>query len=382
MKKFIFIVILLVFPVSISSAITDMPFTYINNVQLMQPAKNEFVFIVFGDFRTSRRDRPYPVAFTQILNEINMISPSFVISVGDAYYGYGGAFQKFKNEVDYFLNTIGFLDTPLFNIIGNHEIGASPERETYIKERFGSLYGSFDFGNSHFIMLNTEEISKEGILSSGQLKWLEKDLESNKDAENILVFMHRPLFSMINSEQGKAKSDADRDHLHAIFRKYKVKAVFAGHEHIFSKMVKDGMVYIITGGGGAPIYQPPSRGGFFHYLLVKVTGKDILVEDMEPYKLRVRNISGNDGFEQRAEIEVENISNADLVVRNISLKMPRANVDKYRVIAVSISPKELKENHPAKIAGVKNNGDGTATVRVETSLHQNSLIRIIVEVDI
>ena len=385
MKKFILIAVFIILSAGISSAVSDKPFTYLNTAALIQPSTGEFTFAVFGDFRPSRRDRPYSEAFPKMLDEMNLISPSFILSVGDAYYGYGGSFQRFKNEIDYFLSKIKSLDTPFFNVIGNHETGGTLERENYIKERFGNLYGSFDYGNSHFIMLNTDEIGKEGTIKGEQLKWLEKDIEANRSAENIFVFMHRPLFSALDTETAKGKSFKDksnRDYLHRLFKRYNVKAVFAGHEHLFSETVKDGIRYFISGGGGSPLYQAPSKGGFLHYLIIKVKDKGAAIDVMAPYNLHIRNISGNDGFELRAEIEVANTSYADIYIRNLSFKMPRADADKYRIKATGISTRGQTKEHEAKIIRIKDNGDGTATVSIETHLQKNELVRVVLEADI
>ncbi|RJQ38696.1 MAG: hypothetical protein C4550_06440 [Nitrospiraceae bacterium] len=379
------IIILLLLSAGVSFAVSDKPFTHLNAVTLAQHSGGEFTFAVFGDFRPSRRDRPYSEAFLKMLDEMNMIAPSFILSIGDAYYGYGGSFQRFKNEIDYFLSRIKPLDTPFFNVIGNHEVGGSLERENYIKGRFGNLYGSFDYANSHFIFLDTDETGKEGTIQGEQLRWLEKDIEANKNAENIFVFMHRPLFSAIDADLNKGKSFKDksnRDSIHSLFKKYGVRAVFAGHEHLSSETVKDGIKYFITGGGGSPLYQSPSKGGFLHYLIVRIKEKDMFIDVIAPYNLHVRNISGNDGFEQKAEIEVSNTSHADIHIRNLVFKMPRTDADKYKVKAVSISTRGQAKEHQAKISRIRDNGDGTASVSIETHLQKNELVRIVLETDI
>ncbi|MFN3480394.1 MAG: metallophosphoesterase family protein, partial [Thermodesulfovibrionales bacterium] len=244
--------ILLLLACSQLFAVTDRPLRVINDVQLAGTDSKEFSFIVFGDFRTSRRDRPYHDALLMIMKEIEMVNPDFAVSTGDAYYGYGGSFQRFKNEIEYFEAISRKLSVPFFNVIGNHEVAGGGKREDYIKERFGNLYGSFDYGNSHFIVLNTEEKGKEGKIMGEQLKWLKKDLESNKNVTNIFVFMHRPMFSIIDPDLVFGKSFRDkenRDYLHSLFREFKVKAVISGHEHLYSETIKDGIRYIITGGG-------------------------------------------------------------------------------------------------------------------------------------
>lgn len=385
-KILLFIVFLLPFPEGAFFAATDNPIFPINDAKFIQAeTSNEFTFVIFGDFRTLRRDRPYLPVFKHILNEVNTIAPSFVISTGDAYYGYGGSFQRFKNEVDYFLSMIKPLSIPFFNVIGNHETGGEVQRESYIKERFKKLYGSFDFGNSHFILLDTDETGKEGTISGEQLKWLRSDLEVNINAENIFIFMHRPLFPVLDPEliHGKSFKDKEnRDSLHSLFTKNKVRAVFAGHEHLYNDFSKDGVRYVITGGGGSPLYETPQKGGFFHYLLLEVKGKDITINVLPPQSLQVRTISGNDGFESKTEIEVISISSVDINVRNLLFTMPAAGEESYKVGAVSISPIGHKKEHNARIRAIKDNRDGTSSISVEAMIPRHGVVRITVEGDI
>jgi hypothetical protein len=49
-----------------------------------------------------------------------------------------------------------------------------------------------------------------------------------------------------------------------------VKAVFAGDDHRYDRMENDQILYIITGGGGAPIYTFKDLGGYFHYVWISV----------------------------------------------------------------------------------------------------------------
>ncbi len=253
-----------------------------------------------------------------------------------------------------------------------------------MKEKFKSLHGSFDFGNSHFIMLNTEELEKEGAVTGGQLLWLEKDLEANKNAGNIFVFMHRPMFPLSDPElqQGISFKDTDnRDYLQTLFEKYKVKIVFAGHEHLYSNTNKNSVRYITTGGGGSPLYQSPQQGGFFHYMIVKVKPADITVNALVPHSIQIRTISGNDGFESKAEVEITNTSNTDIDIRNLKLLLPMSSHDKYMIKAASISSGGRADEHHAKIGQIKYNGDGTAYLSIETKLPKNMTVRVSVEAD-
>jgi hypothetical protein len=78
------------------------------------------------------------------------------------------------------------------------------------------------------VALDTEEKGWEGTISGDQLNWLENDLNANVTAQNIFIFLHRPLFSKIDADLSKGKSFKDKagkDALHKLFVKHKVKAV-------------------------------------------------------------------------------------------------------------------------------------------------------------
>ncbi len=110
------------------------------------------------------------------------------------------------------------------------------------------------------------------------MRWLRGDLEEHQHARAIFVFSHSEFYSspLLDFAQGQGHpAIANRLELHELFRRYPVKAVFSGHEHVYwhePAESHDFIHYIVAGGAGAPLYAPPDRGGFAHYLLVRVTG--------------------------------------------------------------------------------------------------------------
>jgi len=68
---------------------------------------------------------------------------------------------------------------------------------------------------------------------------------------------------------------SERDALHSLFLKTNVKAVFQADDHRYNRMEKDHILYVITGGGGAPLASLKERGGFFHYTLISVRNGSI-----------------------------------------------------------------------------------------------------------
>ena len=272
--------ILILFSALQASAVTDRPYPRVNPAPLSAVKPGIFRFTVFGDFRPPQADAPYPPQFRQALDAMKRERPAFALSVGDAWFGYGGTLEHFRGEVAQFLSLVKGWEVPLFNVTGNHEVTGSAERERYLEATLGNLYGSFDYGTAHVICLDTDEVGREGQIAGEQLRWLERDLERNRTAAAIIVAMHRPLFSPRDPELTIKRSFADRENrdlLHRLFVRYRVAAVFAGHEHLHDERVVDGVRYYITGGGGAPLYEPPARGGFYHYLVVTVRGKKMTV---------------------------------------------------------------------------------------------------------
>jgi hypothetical protein len=383
MRNVFLIIVLGLLPL-ISDAVSDMPYMPVNAVALPPQRDAAFTFAVLGDFRPAERDRPYSEASREIFSDLNVIGPSFIMSVGDAYYGYGGSFPRFRNEIDHFISRTKKFGVPFFDVIGNHELGGNGQREKYVRERFGKFYGSFDWGNSHFVVLNTEEKGRAGGIYGAQLKWLAQDLALNKNSQNIFVFMHRPLFPALAADTGERRFFTDtrnRDTLHALFRKFGVKIVFAGHEHLFREKVVDGIRYIITGGGGAPLYQVRSRGGFYHYLLVDVEGRNVSVETLTPDSLELHYVSGNDGFNGETVVDVLNTSPVDISIGNLEVKMPLAEASRYSVEGENVSHERRPGAIYAEISKITNNGDGSATVGVKTRIGPKGRLRITVGAD-
>ena len=64
----------------------------------------------------------------------------------------------------------------------------------------------------------------------------------------------------------------ERDRLEALMVQSRVTVFFAGHEHYYSRKTVNGIMHIISGGGGAPLYAIEEVGGFYHFIVVTVDG--------------------------------------------------------------------------------------------------------------
>lgn len=238
-------------------------------------------FIVFGDNRPANPTNPQPKMFKQLVEQMELDQPGLVFSVGDMVMGKTQDRALYRRQYLDFLKVIEELDAPFYAAVGNHDAYNSIGQSLFQELINPDLYYSLDYGGSHFIMLNTDIVGQAGKIAEPQLSWLKQDLETHKDAPHIFVFMHRPLYSVMNPESKKNKhisfvDTKNRDEIRNLMESYGVDVVFAGHEHFFNKQVYNGVVYIITGCAGAFPYADTEHGGIFHYTLVEV-GEEVRI---------------------------------------------------------------------------------------------------------
>lgn len=223
---------------------------------------DHFDFVVVGDTRSSE-PVILPDEFYQMIREWNILQPAFVIDTGDLILG--GAVEGLGRQWDAFEDAVRQCAVPFFPVAGNHDVSDTASEALY-EQRIGPLIYAFSYGNSRFIVLNTEELGVINRLSEAQLAWLAEDL-AQTSAKNIFLFLHQPLFAR---DWDRCWAEAA-----AILKGYPVKAVFASHDHLYRYWgERDGVRYVISGGGGAERRTPEEDGGFVHYLLVRVRGAE------------------------------------------------------------------------------------------------------------
>lgn len=303
----------------------------------LSPAEpgSDLVFVVAGDNRPTQKGAPLPRVTRTLFEEIGLIRPDFVLWTGDTVYGYGDSPAELAREHSDFLEAAARGRSPLFNCPGNHEIhrpGNDPcapqpsERE--FEKHYGRLYGSFDDAGVHFIALDTAVPCQEDRIAGEQLDWLRRDLEANRGARAVFVFLHTEFFSSprIDAEAGERHPAlGNAAEIHQLFRQYPVRAVFSGHEHLYWREPAadhDGIEYFVAGGAGAPLYAPPDRGGFSHYLLVRLSGDRISYDVIEPGRLSVEK--GAPAGAGGKRLWVVNSNDADIPVRGVEAAVPSA----------------------------------------------------------
>ncbi len=232
---------------------------------------DRFEFAVVGDTR-STLPVTLPQDFFDMIAEWNRIRPDFVVDVGDLVLG--GAAEGIAPQWDEFERVVGQIEVPFFPVAGNHDV-FDPATEKIYTDRIGPMRFAFSYGNSRFIMLNSEEQGQVYGISEGQLNWLKEDLEQSRD-QHIFVFLHQPFFAYDDAEKHWAQ-------VHKLLKAYPVKLVVGCHWHVYRDYgERDGIRYIVTGGGGAERHDPEEEGGFAHYIYTQVRGDDVHISVIKP----------------------------------------------------------------------------------------------------
>lgn len=255
-----------------------------------------FTFIAFGDSRAPGYGRD------AVRNRLLAETFDVAIHTGDiARYGTYAEFES-----DYFAVYADLIrHIPFFPITGNHDydtVDAAPFRDLFVlpenawRPADRERYYSFDWGNAHFVALDTEtplgQISDAA--TDDMADWLAADLAAT-DRFWKFIFLHKPPYSA--GPHGSSTTVQTR--LVPIFEAYGVNVVFAGHDHDYerthpiragalSTVADGGIVYYVTGGGGAPLYSVGSgwwtafARSAYHYIRAELTSCRLVLRAIDP----------------------------------------------------------------------------------------------------
>lgn len=244
-------------------------------------AKTPFRMVVYGDNRT---DVP---SHEKVVEGIVREKADLVINVGDVVTN-GRNYEEWNRE--FFVPARPLMrSTPLYIAIGNHERNAHWFYD-YVSFPPPENYYSFDYGNTHFIVLDTNPYTPYQSRSA-QYQWLENDLRSKKarKATWVLVFAHQPPYSEgWDSPLYDGEWDI-RDALMPLFERHGVDIMFAGHTHDYERGILNGVTYIITGGGGSALDHHEQDwshitqyASCYHFCTVDIDGKTLKFQAKQP----------------------------------------------------------------------------------------------------
>jgi 3',5'-cyclic AMP phosphodiesterase CpdA len=238
---------------------------------IVPAAAQAFRFIAYGDTRS------HPDDHRKVITRIVALHPEFVLQTGDLVAN--GRSRAQWDEFDAIVKPLKTAHIAYYPARGNHDMGPYyVDRVTQPFDSGNKYYYAFTRHGNRFIILdNFEDFDTD----SAQYRWLETELKkARKSAVNTFVAFHEAPFSV----GPHGPSPAVVQFLHPLFVKYRPRVVFCGHDHLYYRTVRDGVTYIVTGGGGAELYAPTNRdlaipGDVFervhHVVLCEVNGAQV-----------------------------------------------------------------------------------------------------------
>ncbi|MGC4086719.1 MAG: metallophosphoesterase [Polyangiaceae bacterium] len=221
-------------------------------------------FAVLGDYGNAG---PQEAAVTKL---VQSWSPSFIVTTGDNNYPAGGADTIDRNIGQYFHDFIcpyrggygtGASVNRFFPSLGNHDWYTARAQAylDYFTLPGNERYYDVTWGNVQLFLLDADPQEPDGVgPDSQQAAWLKQRLAASKARWKIVAMHHAPYSS---------GPHASTVHMQWPYKAWGASLVLAGHDHIYEKLLVEGLPYLIVGLGGASLYplSPHVPGSAFRY---------------------------------------------------------------------------------------------------------------------
>ncbi|MBX3229128.1 MAG: metallophosphoesterase [Labilithrix sp.] len=215
-----------------------------------------FRFLVYGDNRTD------DAAHAGVVRAMVASPADLLIHTGD-FVENGGSLPQWQRFFE--------IEAPLLearvlvSAVGNHEL-VDGSGVSYVKffgppngERVAKpehLNHTFRWGSTRFFLLNGLDHFKP---ASAERSWLEKVL-SDADGEKgltwrVVVVHHGPWSSGPHGGNPRLHERG----VPALFKRHGVDLVLSGHDHVYERGLGAGLPFVVSGGGGAPLYKLRAR---------------------------------------------------------------------------------------------------------------------------
>jgi hypothetical protein len=192
-----------------------------------------------------------------VANLVKSWQPDFVVTVGDNNYPSGSP-QTIDQNIGKFYHEFIFpyhgsygqgADTNrFFPVLGNHDWDTDGAKAyfDYFSLPNNERYYDFVIQPIHFFALDSDSREPDGVnRSSIQAAWLKEKLAAATEPWKIVVMHHPPYSSGVHGSV---------DWMRWPFGEWGAHVVLSGHDHIYERLMVNGVLYFINGLGGGPRY--------------------------------------------------------------------------------------------------------------------------------
>ncbi|MBI5865907.1 MAG: metallophosphoesterase [Planctomycetes bacterium] len=243
-------------------------------LQTNRPAGTEFSFVLFGDSGEATPDQ-YLLG-----EEMANLRPDFAVHTGDLVYPDG---RRDRYRERFFLPYAKLISRVAFwPCLGNHDVKDGYQDQAY-REVFELPSNGpaglpaednycFDYGNARFVIIDSN--LDEARLAESVAPWLERVLTESAARWKFVVY-HHPAYTAGKYEP----TPSIQNTLVPIMERAGVDVAFSGHDHMYERTHPlrggaittggQGVVYVVSGAGGAALYNPKNPDQMPDWLAVR-----------------------------------------------------------------------------------------------------------------
>jgi len=280
-----------------------------------------WLMIAYGDMRftdPANTEKSDPMARRALVARIAAEKPNLLLLSGDVPYqgGNPGDWEIYQQE------TAPWREAGLevFPALGNHEFYTKVRGEKCVEPCLENWWNAFPrlrdrrwysvrYGSAYILTVDSDIELTPG---SEQANWVEEQLKQlPEDVRYVFVSLHHP--PMADPVKGETYHNV-RPNEAALARQLeeaaaKIKAkiiVVAGHIHNYERFERNGVVYLVTGGGGAEPYEV-ERSAEDQYQLTDFPNYHYLRFVCEKDELRAEMVrmDAHGGYEVRDRFTIE-----------------------------------------------------------------------------
>jgi acid phosphatase type 7 len=216
-------------------------------------------FVVYGDTRFTENDKVVnPIARRALVEKIALEHPAAILIGGDLVYRGSDVddYRVYQDETQRWAEE----RIPVFPVLGNHEFNGCGAEVAPCLENWWNTFGSLRpyrwysvtiGSNLRALMLDSDAALKTG---SEQRAWFEqqiRDANTDPNIKFILIMLHYP---PVTDPFYPAVRDEKQIHRYLSWRVKSLHPqviVVGSHVHNYERYYRNGVTYVVSGGGGA-----------------------------------------------------------------------------------------------------------------------------------